>query len=128
MRREIDRLEARVGREEARRAHPELYGPTKRDLYVGEKRREAAKKAEENARKPHPLPQLPGASPETGVLTFRVKEVYGRTLYYPGCSLSQALVTIARVKSLTAKDVKLLMQVGYAVRQLPFHGLELETA
>lgn len=56
-------------------------------------------------------------------IKVHTKEVYGRTLHYPVCALSQMLVKLSGSKTFTPETLKMLEDAGYAVEHVtPDHS------
>lgn len=48
-------------------------------------------------------------------VTVKIKNVYGRELVYPVCSLAQIFCTIAKSQTLTKENIKSIKELGYTV-------------
>lgn len=45
-----------------------------------------------------------------------VREVYGNTLYYPGCDKAETLALIANSKTLTRRTLQLAKDLGFEIK------------
>ena len=49
------------------------------------------------------------------MITVRIKQVYGNTMYYPVCEPAKLFAKLANHTTLTALDIKLIRELGYKV-------------
>lgn len=62
-------------------------------------------------------------------IKITAKNVYGKILYYPDCTVSQAACELSGKKTLDIRDIKLLMTMGfdYEVNATPIVGAIFKT-
>jgi len=49
------------------------------------------------------------------MITVRIKNVYGEDKYYPVCEMAKLFARIAHQTTLTAANIKMIKEYGYAV-------------
>jgi hypothetical protein len=51
-------------------------------------------------------------------ITVEVKDIYGKTKYYPHCSDAKVFAAIAGTTTLTEQTLRRIMRLGYKVKTL----------
>lgn len=51
-----------------------------------------------------------------GELQIEPKDVYGKTLYYPACSTSQAFCKLLKSKTLSKEQMRTIKDLGYTIQ------------
>ena len=49
------------------------------------------------------------------MITVRIKQVYGKTTYYPVCEMAKLFAKLANQLTLTPENLKLIRDYGYAI-------------